>query len=187
MSTLEGIVKDVSAPADNLGTPTSRAISLIEAITSAFPVPWEQQAESIGGDAEQMGQDVVVKGMVSLWLWVMNCHNQEADRVWGRNCCSASLKGLEIKIIGFYRSHQGLCLMATLCISHRKTQTGRWQKQNVTCPPRQEKETEKWELGFSHWIRLRKGSQESCPQDQGVGMICGQCLFHYKSNHRAQW
>ena len=66
MSTLEGIVKDVSAPADNLGTPTSRAISLIEAITSAFPVPWEQQAEPIAGDAEQMGQDVVAKGMVSL-------------------------------------------------------------------------------------------------------------------------
>lgn len=60
MSTLEGIKMFqllVSLPrtADNLGTPTSRAISVIEAITSAFPVPWEQQADSIGGDTEQSG------------------------------------------------------------------------------------------------------------------------------------
>jgi hypothetical protein len=38
-----------------LAPPTTRAISVIKAITSAFPVPWEQQAESFGGDTEQSG------------------------------------------------------------------------------------------------------------------------------------
>ncbi|KAK7829227.1 hypothetical protein U0070_012698 [Myodes glareolus] len=51
----KGLIKLVSKTADNLGTPTSRAISVIETITSAFPVPWEQQADSIGGDAKQSG------------------------------------------------------------------------------------------------------------------------------------
>lgn len=76
--------------------------------------------------------------------------------------------------------------MATLCISHtdRPRQAGDKHKMSPAPFP-QEKETEKREIGFSHWIRLRKGSQESHPQDQGVGMICWKCLFHYKSSHRA--
>lgn len=52
--------------ADNLGTPATKAMSVIEAITSAFPVPWEHRLTLLEGTLSRVGQDVVAKGMVSL-------------------------------------------------------------------------------------------------------------------------